>query len=349
LNHLAEDPQGVDVIAWYGGKRTETLANNQLLQPLDDFWQEQQLDNAFSAANKESVSYKQHIYGIPISYYPWGFYYKKSVFARLNLTAPVTWQDFIDTLAVLKVNNLTPIAIGTKEPWPAAGWFDYLILRNNSFAFYKQLMAGKISYNSPEVITALTLWQQLIHNDYFSRSPQKLQGENLLPLIAREIAGVELIGSSSLSNLSDKLKDEFGFFAFPQMKKTKPFEINEIAPLTTLSLLKSSQHKEQALRLLSYFSLPETQSLFNAKKDVLTPHLLWEEYPNELVKQGKYQLDRADHFSQYFDRETDEVMAKFAKQAFADFIEHGDIKRLVTQLEQQRKKVFNVAEIDATF
>ncbi|MEH6384793.1 MAG: hypothetical protein V7780_09300 [Colwellia sp.] len=42
-------------------------------------------------------------------------------------------------------------------------------------------------------------------------------------------------------------------------------------------------------------------------------------------------------------------MAKFTKQAFADFIEHGDIKRLVTQLEQQRKKVFNVAEIDATF
>jgi multiple sugar transport system substrate-binding protein len=332
----------IDLLAWYGGKRTEILIKNGLLQPLDDFWKQQKLDDAFSPANKENVSYNGHVYGIPVSYYPWGFYYKKSVFSRLNIAVPLSWKDFLDALAILKANNLTPIAIGTKEPWPAAGWFDYFILRNNSFEFYKQLMAGKVSYNSPQVINALTLWQQLINKKYFSRSPQKLDGENLLPLISREIAGVELTGTFSLNNVSAKFKDGFGFFTFPQMNDVKTFEINEIAPLSTISLIKSSKHKEQALRFLSYFSLPETQALFNKQKEMLTPHLLWDEYPNELIKQGKYQLDRADHLSQYFDRETDEKMAKFAKQAFADFIEHGDIKRLVGQLERQRKKVFGV-------
>jgi hypothetical protein len=42
-------------------------------------------------------------------------------------------------------------------------------------------------------------------------------------------------------------------------------------------------------------------------------------------------------------------MARFAKQAFADFIDHGDIKRLITQLDQQREKVFNGAEINTVF
>ncbi|MBA6234208.1 MULTISPECIES: hypothetical protein [unclassified Colwellia] len=82
---------------------------------------------------------------------------------------------------------------------------------------------------------------------------------------------------------------------------------------------------------------------------MLTPGFLWNKYSDVRVKNCKCQLDKADHLSQYFDRETDEVMARFAKQAYADFIDHGDIKRLITQLEQQREKVFNGAEINTVF
>ncbi len=342
LQRLDNDPYHIDILAWYGGKRTEELAKKGLLQPLDDFWQQENFDHAFGDANKENVSYNGNVYGIPISYYPWGFFYKKKVFDRLKLQVPVTWQDFLDTLAILKINNITPIAIGTKEPWPAAGWFDYLILRNNSYSFYKQLMKGEIPYRSKPVIEAITLWQNLITNKYFSRSPQKLDGDKLLPLISREVAGVQLIGSFSLNNISDKFKKEFGYFVFPQMgKMTGSFnENNEIAPLSTISLLKSSKYKEHALRFVNYLSLPESQFLLNENRNMLSPHVAVQNDRKELIGQGKQQLENATHLSQYFDRETDQAMAKFAKQAFADFIEHGDIDRLVGQLEKQRKKVF---------
>jgi len=342
LKRLANDPNHIDILAWYGGKRTEELAKQGLLQPLDDFWQKENFDHAFGPANKENVSYNANVYGIPVTYYPWGFYYKKKVFERLKLQVPVTWSDFRNTLAILKTNNITPIAIGTKEPWPAAGWFDYLILRNNSFSFYKQLMNGEIPYSSKPVIEAITLWQNLITNKYFSRSPQKLDGENLLPLISREVAGVQLIGSFALNNVADKYKKEFGYFAFPKMAEVGGSlnENNEIAPLSTISLLKSSKSKEQALRFVNYLALPESQFLLNEEKYMLSPHIAVQSEDKELIGQGKQQLENATHLSQYFDRETEQAMAKFAKQAFADFIEHGDIERLVGQLEKQRKKVF---------
>ena len=342
MSRLKDDSTHIDLLAWYGGKRIVELIKKDLLEPIDEFWHQNQLDQNFSAANKENVSYKGSVYGIPISYYPWGFYYNKNVFTNLALTEPVTWEDFTEVLAILKKNNITPIAIGTKEPWPAAAWFDYFILRDNSFAFYKQLMSGQVSYHSPQVIKALTMWQQLIDKKYFSRSPQKLDGENLLPLIIREVAGVNLMGSFALSNVPDKFKDDFGFFAFPQIREGVQIEINEIAPLSTISILKTSKHKKQALRFISYLSSPETQHLINNLKTTLAPNLASNKYPNDLVRKGKNQLDRADHLSQYFDRETDVRMAKFAKQAFADFIEHGDIKRLVKQLEMQRNKVFDL-------
>jgi len=342
LHRLESDPYHIDLLSWYGGKRTAELAKKQLLQSLDHFWRQQKFDRAFGFANKENVSYNGHVYGVPTSYYLWGFFYNKNVFARLKLQVPVTWQDFLDVLATLKKNNITPIAIGTEAPWPAAGWFDYLILRNNSYSFYKQLMKGEISYSSEQVRETLALWQHLIVNKYFPRNPQKLDGENLLPLISREVAGVQLIGSFSLYKVADKFKKDFGYFVFPKMggAKINFNENNEIAPLDTISLLKSSKHKEQALAFLSYLSLPENQSRFSEQKNMLSPHIATLKDREELIGQGKLQLEQADHFSQYFDRETDEEMATFAKQAFADFIEHGDIERIVEQLEKQRKKVF---------
>ena len=81
-------------------------------------------------------------------------------------------------------------------------------------------------------------------------------------------------------------------------------------------------------------------SKLNEKKATLSPHNSAQNCSENLIGQGKAQLENATHLSQYFDRETDQAMAKFAKQAFADFIEHGDIERLVGQLEKQRKKVF---------
>jgi multiple sugar transport system substrate-binding protein len=342
LQRLESEPYHLDLLTWYGGKRTEELAKKGLLYPLDDFWQKQNYDHSFGYANKENVSFSDHVYGIPMSYYPWGFFYNKKLFAKLNMNPPDTWGDFLDVLSTLKANNVTPIAIGTKEPWPAAGWFDYFILRNNSFSFYQQLMMGKVAYNSPQVIQALTLWQQLINNKYFSRNPQRLDGENLLPLISREVAGVQLIGSFALITVSDRYKKDFGYFAFPSINEENGVynERNEIAPLSTISLLKSSKYKEQALHFLSYLSLPEVQSKLNEKKATLSPHNSAQNYSENLIGQGKAQLENATHLSQYFDRETDQAMAKFAKQAFADFIEHGDIERLVGQLEKQRKKVF---------
>jgi multiple sugar transport system substrate-binding protein len=342
LQDLDKDPYHIDLLSWYGGKRTEELAKKHLLQRLDDYWLQQKFDLAFGYANKENVSYNGHVYGIPASYYLWGFFYNKKVFTRLKLQEPVTWQDFLNILAILKANNITPIAIGTKEPWPAAGWFDYFILRNNSFSFYQQLMKGEISYRSKEVRAALALWHNLIVKQYFPRNPRELDGENLLPLISREVAGVQLIGSFVLYKIADKFKKDFGYFVFPKMAGANAsfHENNEIAPLTTISLLKSSKHKEQALLFLSFLSLPENQARFNEQKEMISPHLAIQKNRIKLIGQGQLQLEQADHFSQYFDRETDEKMAQFAKKAFADFIEHGDIEYLVEQLEKQREKIF---------
>src|ERR1044071_5716090 len=45
--------------------------------------------------------------------------------------APATGADLLEACRVLKVEGLEPFAIGSKDLWPTAAWFDYLNLRTN--------------------------------------------------------------------------------------------------------------------------------------------------------------------------------------------------------------------------
>ena len=57
-------------------------------------------------------------------------FYNKSVFSKAGInTMPRTWDEFLSLCAKLKSRGITPIALGSKNRWPAQFWFDYLILR----------------------------------------------------------------------------------------------------------------------------------------------------------------------------------------------------------------------------
>ena len=62
----------------------------------------------------------------------------------------------------LKKAGITPVAIGGRDAWTLAGWFDYLDLRLNGNAFHQQLMAGDVPYTDPRVKKVYTTWKSLI-------------------------------------------------------------------------------------------------------------------------------------------------------------------------------------------
>ena len=84
-------------------------------------------------------------WGVPTTYYQWGIYYRKDIFAKYGLGEPRSMADLMNIFETLKKNGVTPIAIGTKYLWTAAGWFDFLNLRINGYDFHMALMDGEVS------------------------------------------------------------------------------------------------------------------------------------------------------------------------------------------------------------
>ena len=85
-------------------------------------------------------------WGVPLTYYQWGVYYRTDIFKKYGLGEPRSIADLMHICNTLKQNGVTPFTIGTKYLWTAAGWFDFLNLRVNGYGFHMSLMDGNISY-----------------------------------------------------------------------------------------------------------------------------------------------------------------------------------------------------------
>lgn len=88
--------------------RTEpvNLAMRGALYDLNNFDDYSDVMKSFGESAGEPYCYKNGNYALPDTQAFYIMFYRKDVFEKLDLTVPVTWQDFIDTTVAIQRNNL---------------------------------------------------------------------------------------------------------------------------------------------------------------------------------------------------------------------------------------------------
>jgi multiple sugar transport system substrate-binding protein len=342
LDELMMMSDDIDVINWFASNRLKTLVNKGFVVDINDYWQENHLDYQFNQASKDQVSFNDNVYGIPLTSYIWGFYYKKSLFNRLGINTPKTWPEFINLLDTLEQNQIAPIALGTKYPWQIAGWFDYLMLRLHGAEKYKQLVDGELAYNSKEVVLVFNYWKNLLNKKYIFAQHRFFEADELMPLIYREVVGINLIGSFSLSSLPIKNQSDIGFFPFPTISDDN--ENSVLAPMSVFALTKNGAKKPHLKQFLQFFNTNETHVFINKRLSTFSPKQSARIDGRPIIKQTAEIFEAANYHSQYFDLEFEFEMAEFAKKAFSEFINHQDVNKITEQLEQKRKTLHRVTD-----
>jgi multiple sugar transport system substrate-binding protein len=99
---------------------------------------------------------------MPLNYYHWSIYYKKSIFASLAITPPTNWQELLLAIARLRAHGIVPFNLSGQSNWSLAAWFDYLNLRLNGLDFHLALLAGKTHFTDPRVVNVFIHWKLLI-------------------------------------------------------------------------------------------------------------------------------------------------------------------------------------------
>ena len=328
-----------DVVFWFAGNRMRGFVSRGLLTDVSSlFTAEVKAALHRSAVDLVTVDGRQ--YGVPYSYYQIGLYFRRDLLETADIAqAPRDWSELTEACRKLKSAGLDAFAIGSKDLWPTAAWFDYLNLRINGHAFHMELMRGVVPYTDGRVRAVFARWRELVDLGCFSRNHASVSWQESQALIYQGRAAMMLIGNYIVPNFPADVRERMGFAPFPTVKPG--VGRYEEAPMNSLHIPANARNKDDAKRFLAYVLRADVQERINRTLLLLPVNLEAAPADDRFLKQGQALLRDADALSQFFDRDTSEDLAIIAMKGFQEFMTHPQrLEQVLGTIEAARKRIY---------
>lgn len=331
--------QAPDVVTWYAGNRMAPFVAAGLLEDVSDLWAREGLHASLKpAAASMTINGKQ--WGVPYTYYPWGIYYRKDVFARLGIAPPKTWPELLNACARLKAAGITPFAMGSKALWPTAGWFDYLNLRTNGHAFHMALTAGQVPYTDARVAAVFDRWDELVKPGYFQANHAAMDWQDAVPGFVQGRTAMFLMGNFALDLMrkGGLTRDQLGFLPFPKINEVPRAEE---APTNSAHIPARAQNKAEARRFLAFIARPEVQTRANEILGQLPVNQNSKLPDDPYLREGAALLASAAGLAQFYDRDAPAQMAKAGMEGFQRYMVRPEARaEIIQRLEAVRQRAY---------
>ncbi|GAB3039844.1 extracellular solute-binding protein [Parafrigoribacterium mesophilum] len=326
-----------DVVSWFAGYRMQYLAQKGLLAPIDDVWDE--IGGNFSEGlAKASTGQDGKKYFVPNYNYPWGFFYRKSVWQAKGYEAPQTFDELIALCKKMKADGLMPIAFGDKDGWPAMGTFDYINMRLNGYQFHIDLCAHKEGWDQKKVQDVFDAWKALV--PYQDPSSLGKTWQEAAQTLGQGKSGMYLFGSFVTQQYTDKtVLDDIDFFPFPEMAVEGRDAVE--APIDGLVLSKKGGQNSAARDMLQFMGTPAGQEAYFSidKSNLMTAKGADLSAYSDLNKKCSDAIASAKMISQFFDRDALPAMANNVMiPALQTFLKDGTVD--TKNLEAQAKALY---------
>ena len=334
-NYLQGSPD--DAFTWFAGYRMQYLAKKGLVGDVTDVWSKVG-SNYSDALKKASTAEDGKQYFVPNYNYPWGFFYRKSVWQSNGWEVPKTFDELIALAKKMKAKGIIPISFADKDGWPAMGTFDYLNMRTNGYQFHIDLCAHKEAWNSSKVQDVFDTWKEML--PYQDPNALGLTWQEGAQKLGNKKAGMYLLGSFVTQQFTDKaVLADIAFFPFPEVKTEGTDSVE--APIDGLMLSKKGAQNQAAKDMLAYLGTGAGQ--YNYWKvdssEIMTAKDADTSKYSEFLKSLSDVISNAKNISQFFDRDALPAMASNVMiPALQGFIKSGSIK--LSSLETQAKSLY---------
>ena len=123
---------------WGGGVLAQQVSSGKVADITSDVssW----IGNV-AGAQGWAVNGKQ--YGVPVDLHVVGFWYRKDIFQKVGITVPTTITQLESDDTKLRAAGYSPIAVGSKDGWPDAFWWESFALRDCSQSTVASNIAAK--------------------------------------------------------------------------------------------------------------------------------------------------------------------------------------------------------------
>ncbi|MEM5340265.1 ABC transporter substrate-binding protein [Paraburkholderia azotifigens] len=329
-----------DVLNWHNGERMAYYARRGLFEDLSGDWKKNGWDSMY-ASTKESSTYNGKQYAAPTVYYSWGLFYRKDLFQKAGIASePKTWDQLMDACKKLKAAGITPFAVGGRDAWTLAGWFDYLDLRVNGNAFHQKLMAGEVPYTDPRVKKVYTTWKQLLDDKDFIDNPLSYDLDAAQPFLFQGKAAMMLMGTFITGGFPPNVKPNMSYFQFPIIDSNVPTA--EDGPVESLHIPAKAKNKTDAHTFLAFVETPEQGAKLATGLGSLSANSKSPE-PEDPISRIGFQIlsNTKGGIAQFYDRDMTKEMADEGMKGMQQFIaDPTKLDAILAQLEQTRKRIY---------
>ncbi|MGW3245743.1 ABC transporter substrate-binding protein [Streptomyces sp. NPDC001070] len=329
-----------DVFMWFAGYRMQFFAQKGLLADISDLWKG--FDGFSDALKAQSTGEDGKQYFVPLYYYPWAVFHRKSVFQQHGYEVPKTFDEYRALARRMQKDGIVPFAFGDKDGWPAMGTFDYLNVRANGYDFHVSLMAGKESWTDPKVKQVFDLWRGLM--PYHDKGANGRTWQEAAQSLAQKKTGMAVFGLPHPGQqFAESDRDDLDFFPFPEIDPRFGQDTVE-APIDGFLMSRKARDKEGSKDLLTFLATPAAEQAYLASdpNNVAVNDGADTSTYTPLQKKAVELVSGAKNISQFLDRDTRPDFASTVMiQAIQSFIsDPNDIDGLLKRIESQKKDIF---------
>lgn len=314
-----------DVFSYWAGARTQFVVDAGNIMPIDDMWAANKLDDVVAKSVADGATmYNGKRYLVPFGYHYAGMFYNPKVMAEAGIaTMPKTWDELLAACKTLRDKDIDPIALGSKNRWPAQFWFDYLLLRTAGPDYRAKLMSGAASYTDAEVKTAMGLWKDLVDAGCFAANSNANDWTDASDQVARGDAAMTLMGTwitGYWNGQGLEPGNDYDFFEFPSIADGVPNAV--VGPVDGLLIAANAKNPEGAQKLLAWLiSDPAVQAKWAAAQGALSPNVKVDTSTyTPVMQRALAAVNGADAFAFNYDLATPPPVAEVGLNMFAEFM-----------------------------
>lgn len=246
------------------------------IESLEFLFEDERWRSSFSEEVLDLVSCAGEAYAVPLAIHRINtLSYDLNAFARAEVEVPRTLDDLYASAEALQKRGVTPLALGTREPWVLSLLaFECILVALAGPRFYRDFFEGRASPRATEIREALAQLGHLL--DVANPDASTLGWDRAADRLRIGSAAMTLMGDWTKGYLSRRgyLEGEgFGVAPAPGTEGTFVFTVD------AFGLPRRASRREGAIELLRIFGSEQGQTVFSRikgsrparKKDPLRP------------------------------------------------------------------------------
>ena len=328
-----------DVFTWFAGYRMAQFAENQLISDVSSVWPIEGMSDAFK---KSATAPDGKQYFVPISYYPWAVFYRKSIFEKNGWAVPTTMDEMTALMKDMQGKKLNPIAFAAKDAWAPMGTFDILNMRLNGYDFHMALCQGKEKWDSPEVKNVFTTWKDKLL-PYQQENALGRTWQEAATSMAKGESGMYLLGTFVVDGVPKETQADLDFFTFPALDQTIGNDALD-APIDGFCVAAAGKDQESAKAYIKWLGTPEAADAGNSAASA--PFIAANSGAStstygDLQKKSVELVSKAKSIAQFLDRDTNADLANTVITAsLQDFLKNpNNIDAITASIQQQATSI----------